>query len=131
MEVQACAGALVYDADGRLLMVRRRNPPSQDRWCEPSGRCLPGEPAIDACVRECAEETGLMVRPTRLAGSVHLVDDGRGYDIEDYVCDVVGGALRAGDDALEVRWVSAAELGTLPLATGVFDCLTDWGALPR
>ena len=131
MKVQACAGALVYDADGRLLMVRRGNPPSQDLWCEPSGRCLPGEPAVDACVRECAEETGLLVRPVRRAGSVHLVDDGHAYDIEDYVCEVVGGTLGAGDDALEVRWVSAAELATLPLATGVLDCLTDWGALPR
>jgi 8-oxo-dGTP diphosphatase len=131
MDVQACAGALVYDAEGRLLMVRRRNPPSQDLWCEPSGRCLPGESAIDACVRECAEETGLLVRPVRRAGAIRLEDGDTAYDIEDFVCEQVGGTLCAGDDAVEVRWVSAAALATLHLATGVLDCLSEWDALPR
>jgi ADP-ribose pyrophosphatase YjhB (NUDIX family) len=131
MDVQACAGALVYDADGRLLMVRRRNRPSLDLWGEPSGRCGPGEPAIEACVRECAEETGLLVRPIRRAGAIRLDGDGTSYEIEDFVCELVAGTLRAGDDAAEARWVSAAELATLELAPGVLECLTEWGALPR
>lgn len=130
-ESQRCAGAIVFDASGRLLMVRRGNPPSLHRWCEPSGRCLPNESAADACVRECFEETGLLVRTLRSAGAATIVDDGIRYEIEDFVCEVVGGALHAGDDAAEVRWVGAAEFESLDLATGVREALTEWECLPR
>jgi ADP-ribose pyrophosphatase YjhB (NUDIX family) len=127
---QACAGALVFDAGGRLLLVRRANPPAAGQWCEPSGRCRPGESAVDACVRECAEETGLLVRPVRFAGRVEISAGGITYDIEDYVCEVVGGSLRAGDDAAEVRWVDGAGFAALPLAPGVEEALTEWGCRP-
>jgi ADP-ribose pyrophosphatase YjhB (NUDIX family) len=128
---QRCAGAIVFDAAGRILLVRRGNPPSLDRWCEPSGRCHPGESAADACVRECLEETGLHVRVVRSVGAATITDDGTRYDIEDFHCEVVGGRLQAGDDAAEVRWVDAAEFATLELATGVRECFTRWGCLPR
>jgi ADP-ribose pyrophosphatase YjhB (NUDIX family) len=121
----------VFDGAGRLLLVRRGNPPSLDRWCEPCGRCHPGESARDACVRACREETGLDVRVLRPAGAATIVDDGIVYDIEDFVCEVVGGTLRAGDDAAEVRWVDGPEFGRLELATGVFEALSRWGCLPR
>lgn len=121
----------MFDDAGRVLLVKRANAPSQHQWCEPSGRCLPGESAVDAAVRECREETGLMVRPVRSAGAVSLEDGGAIYDLEDFVCEVVGGELRAGDDAAEVRWVSADQFAGLDLATGVLDCLTAWGCLPR
>ena len=129
-EAERCAGAIVFDDARRLLLVRRGNPPSRDRWCEPSGRCRPGESAADACVRECLEETGLQVRIVRRAGRATIVDDGTSYDIEDFVCEVVAGAPRAGDDAVELRWVDAAEFAALPLARGVRECLTEWGCLP-
>jgi ADP-ribose pyrophosphatase YjhB (NUDIX family) len=131
VQEQPCAGALVFDDAGRLLLVRRGNPPSRDKWCEPSGRCQPGESAAAACVRECREETGLDVRIVRRAGTAAIEDDGTRYLIEDFVCEVVGGTLWAGDDAAEVRWVSAAQFAALPLATGVLACLTRWNCLPR
>jgi ADP-ribose pyrophosphatase YjhB (NUDIX family) len=132
MRRQACAGALVYDGDGRLLLVRRGHAPALGTWCEPSGRCRPGESPADAAVRECAEETGLAVRPVREAGTVS-VDGGNGvvYDITDFVCELLGGTARAGDDAAELRWVSAAELDELELAPGLRDALTAWGCRPR
>ena len=37
------------------------------------------------------------------------------YEIADYRCAVVGGELRAGDDAADARWVDAAALADLPL----------------
>lgn len=129
-ERQPCAGALVYD-DGRLLLVRRGSPPAAGTWCEPSGRLLPGESAADGAVRECAEETGLIVRPLRRAGSIEVPGDGTVYDIEDYVCEVVGGSLHAGDDAAEVRWANRAELDELDLAPGVREALTEWDCLPE
>ena len=135
MERQACAGALVFDERGRLLLVRRGHAPSLGMWCEPSGRCQPGESPAEAAVRECAEETGLVVRPLREAGTVSVPGDGAHsgvvYDITDFVCELLGGTPRAGDDAAELRWVSAAELDELELAPGVRDALTAWGCRPR
>ena len=122
-----CAGALVHDDAGRLLLVRRGNEPARGRWCEPSGRCEPGETPADAAVREAFEETGLAVRAVAPVGSVRV----GGYQIHGIRCSLVGGTLRAGDDAAEVRWVDAAQFATLPLAPGVADALEAWGCLPR
>ena len=132
MNPQPCAGAVVLDGAGRLLVIRRGQEPSLGRWSIPGGRCLPDEDRADACVREVAEETGLVVRVLRAAGQVEL--DGPGgavYDVVDFHCEPVGGELRAGDDALDARWVTRAELDELDLAPGLVDALTEWGLLPR
>ena len=41
----ACVGAVAFDAQGRLLLVKRANPPSQGLWSIPGGRVEPGESA--------------------------------------------------------------------------------------
>lgn len=127
-----CAGGVVFDGDGQLLLIKRGQPPSAGRWSVPGGRCLPGEPAAAACVREVAEETGLLVHVQRTAGSVER-DSGTGasYAITDFVCSVVGGTLAAGDDADEARWVTRAELAGLDLVPGLLDALGEWGLLPQ
>jgi 8-oxo-dGTP diphosphatase len=128
---EACAGGIVFDAAGRLLLIQRGRPPSQASWSVPGGRCLPGEAPQDACVREVAEETGLTVSVLRFAG--HVERDGPGgcvYDIDDFVCAVVGGALQAGDDADEARWVRRDELAALSLSPGLLDALTAWNLMP-
>ncbi len=129
---QPCAGGIVFDAAGRLLLVERGRPPSLGCWSVPGGHCLPGETAAAACVRELAEETGLLVQVLRSAGRVRRSgESGIVYDIEDFVCRAVGGALRAGDDASEVRWVSSAELAEVPLVPGLLESLASWDLLPR
>jgi 8-oxo-dGTP diphosphatase len=128
---EPCAGGIVLNDAGRLLLIRRATPPSAGRWSIPGGRCRPGESTAAACVREVAEETGLVVRVVRRAGRVRRAGpDGVGYDIEDFVCSVDGGRLRAGDDADEARWVSHAQLASLDLVPGLLDALTSWDALP-
>jgi 8-oxo-dGTP diphosphatase len=125
-EIVACVGALTYDADGRLLLVQRANEPARGLWSLPGGRVEQGEDDAAAIVREMAEETGLVVQPGRLVGRVR-----RGpYDIADYACTVAGGELRAGDDALDVRWCDASTLAELPLAPLLLETLRDWDALP-
>jgi 8-oxo-dGTP diphosphatase len=127
-----CAGAVVHDDGRRLLLVRRRREPSAGRWSVPGGRCLPGETPAAACAREVAEETGLRVRVDRIAGEVLLAGpDGLLYEVTDHVCTVLGGALRAGDDAAEVRWVTRAEFDALPLVPGLADTLAEWELLPE
>ncbi len=114
--------ALIYDEDGRLLLVRQRD---GDVWSTPGGSIDPDETPADAVVRETWEETGLLVEPRRIAG----VYGGPGFivrypggDETQYVatvfeCAVVGGAPRPdGDETLEVRYWRADEADALPLA---------------
>jgi 8-oxo-dGTP diphosphatase len=122
-----CVGALTFDEDGRLLLVRRANDPGRGLWSLPGGRVEPGEDDAAALVREMAEETGLVVQPGPLVGRVLR---GR-YAIADYRCTVVGGELRAGDDALDARWCDAAALAELPLVEHLVETLTQWDVLPR
>lgn len=122
-----CVGGLAYDDEGRLLLVRRANDPGRGRWSLPGGRVEPGEDDAAALVREMREETGLDVEPGPLVGRVQR---GR-YAIADYRCTVRGGTLRAGDDALDARFVDRAALAALPLVDLLLVTLTAWGALPE
>ena len=129
-----CAGGVVFDARGRLLLVLRANEPAAGTWSLPGGRCLPGEDPAAACVREVREETGREVRVVRHAGRVLRDAPGGGvYVIDDYLCALADGeseALRPGDDAPDARWVTAAELDTLPLAPLLRETLAGWGLVP-
>lgn len=123
----ACVGGLAYDAEGRILLVKRRNNPGSGLWSVPGGRVEPGESDTQAVIREMAEETGLTVEPGALVGRVQ-----RGpYSIADYRCVVVGGSLQAGDDATDARWCDAAALDDLPLVPLLLETLREWDALPR
>ncbi|GAB2974472.1 NUDIX domain-containing protein [Amycolatopsis acidiphila] len=122
-----CVGGIIHDAAGRLLVIQRGHDPGRGRWSLPGGRVEPDETDAQAVVREMREETGLDVRPGPLAG---MVVRGR-YEIYDYVCEVRGGRLRAGDDAADARWVDAAAFGTLELTDGLAATLRGWDRLPR
>jgi ADP-ribose pyrophosphatase YjhB (NUDIX family) len=130
-ERQPCAGGIVFDAGRRLLLIRRGQPPSAGSWSIPGGRCLPGESAAAACVREVGEETGLRVEVVRYAGRVERpAPSGALYVIDDFVCRLVGGELAAADDAQDARWVTRAEMSRLELVPGLAAALGDWGLLP-
>jgi ADP-ribose pyrophosphatase YjhB (NUDIX family) len=131
MERQPCVGGIVFDDTGRLLLIQRGKEPSAGHWSVPGGRCLPDESAADACVREVFEETGAKVTVLRLAGRVERAAPGGGvYVIDDFVCRLDGGTLKAGDDAQDARWVTGAEFDALPLVPGLRDALEQWGCLP-
>ncbi len=122
----------MHDAAGRLLLIERGRPPSLGSWSVPGGRCEPDETPEQACAREVAEETGLIVTVGRPAGRVERdAPDGGIYVIDDFVCELIGGTLRAGDDAADARWFDRAELMRLPLSQGLLDCLQEWDLLPR
>ncbi|NKQ57504.1 NUDIX domain-containing protein [Amycolatopsis sp. K13G38] len=122
-----CVGAITHDERGRLLVIQRGHDPGRGLWSLPGGRVEPGETDTQAVIREMREETGLDVRPIRLAG---MVVRGR-YEIYDFVCEVAGGTLRAGDDAADARWVDAEAFDTLALTDGLAETLRDWNSLPR
>jgi 8-oxo-dGTP diphosphatase len=125
-----CVGAIITDAHGRLLLIKRGHPPEAGRWSLPGGRIEPGESDEQALVREVLEETGLRASPGRLVGSVERAASRDAVlDIRDYAAAVTGGQLSPGDDADDARWVSPRDLGLLPLTSGLAETLTEWGVL--
>ncbi len=125
-----CVGAVIKDARGRLLLIKRGHAPGAGLWSLPGGRIEPGETDAEALVREMREETGLVIDPGQLIGTVRRpTQDGGLLDIRDYAATVTGGTLRAGDDAADARWVAASELEGLPITEGLVEALTSWGVL--
>ena len=123
-------GAIIKDPRGRLLLIKRGHAPQAGRWSLPGGRVEPGETDQQAVIREIREETGLEVQCDQLVGSVQRPwPPDAVLEIRDYAATVTGGTLGAGDDAAEVRWVSPAELGRLPLTSGLAETLAGWGVL--
>jgi 8-oxo-dGTP pyrophosphatase MutT (NUDIX family) len=59
------ASAVVVDAQGRILLHRRRD---NDLWSLPGGAVEPGESITQTIIREVREETGLQVKVVRLIG---------------------------------------------------------------
>jgi 8-oxo-dGTP diphosphatase len=112
-----CAGAVVRDPSGRLLLVRRGRPPSAGLWSVPGGRVEPGETPAQAAVREVREETGLDVTVGDLLATVEIGD----FVVPDFAAEVLGGELRAGDDAADVRWCTFDEAALLRLTPGLLD----------
>ena len=118
-EPVSCAGAVVRDGAGRLLLVLRANEPSRGRWSLPGGRIEPGESAEQAAAREVREETGLDVT----IGALVCRADLGPYVVDDFAATVVGGVLTPGDDALDARWVTLDEARALPLTPGLLETL--------
>ena len=123
-----CIGAVVFDDQGRLLLVQRANPPAQGLWSLPGGRQEPGETAEQGVVREVREETGLTVRVEREVGTVvRQAPSGDDYVIRDFVCVLRGDdAVVAADDAADARFFSVSELADLPTSEGLIEALTEW-----
>jgi ADP-ribose pyrophosphatase YjhB (NUDIX family) len=128
-----CVGAVVHDAQGRLLLIRRGHAPSAGLWSVPGGRMEAGESEAQAVVREVAEETALRVHPERVLGRVRIDGDGVVFTVTDWACTLLEAEQLpvAGDDAADVAFVDAAELAALDMAPGVVAALSGWGVLPR
>lgn len=64
------AGGLVFDDDGRVLLIRTRDLRNQPVWTLPKGALNPGETSADAALREVQEETGYQCELVRELTSV-------------------------------------------------------------
>jgi 8-oxo-dGTP diphosphatase len=115
--------AIVYDRDGRVLLIERGRPPAAGSWSVPGGKLHAGETLAQGVAREVREETGLVVEVGALACAIERIGDDAHYVILDYVARVIGGTLAAGDDARAVRWASPDDLAALPLTEGLLDVL--------
>jgi 8-oxo-dGTP diphosphatase len=102
-------GAVILDREGKILLVKRRNPPNAGKWAVPGGKVELGETLEEAVIRETLEETSLEVKPTILLSVVEVVGPVYHYVILDYQCDVIGGELEPGSDALEANYFEISD----------------------
>ena len=126
-------GAIVLDADGRVLLVQRGQPPGEGLWSVPGGKLEAGESIAAAVARETREETGLVVEVGELACVVERIGEGFHYVIVDHVARLarVSGAVCRGRDSLPApgsdvraaRFVAWSELADLPLTAGLLPVL--------
>jgi len=61
VNAKPCAGVLVTDSDGRLLLLRRANEPWLGRWDIPGGFCEFDEHPIETAVREAAAQDVVLI----------------------------------------------------------------------
>ena len=114
-------GAVIIK-ESRVLLIQRGTPPLLGEWSLPGGVLECGETLREAVAREAREETGLVVEPGEMLGVYERVirdDEGRvryHYVLIDFLCRAVGGDLKAGSDAADVRWFTRDELPALNLA---------------
>jgi ADP-ribose pyrophosphatase YjhB (NUDIX family) len=120
-----CAGAVIRDEVGRLLLIKRGHAPALGTWTLPGGRLEAGEMPAEAAAREVHEETGLTVNVGGLLAIVPVL----GYLVYDFAATVLGGELVAGDDAADARWFDLSELTDLELSPGLLEALQSMGVL--
>lgn len=99
---------VVFDGEGRVLLIRRKNPPFQGSYALPGGFVEVGERVEDACRRELQEETGVEVGPLSLIGVYSDPGrDPRGHTCSvAYLARVASAEPHAGDDAAAAEWVA-------------------------
>lgn len=112
---------VVWNRQGQVLLIRRRNPPRAGQWSLPGGKLEHGETLEAALRREIREETGLEVEILGLVGVAEIVDDasigagGRHYVLVDYSARHVSGEAKADTDAADATWFNYPALGRIAL----------------
>ena len=119
----AVSAAIVRD--GQILVVRRARAPAHGLFSLPGGVVEAGETLAEAVAREVREETALTIEPVALAGFRETIArDGEGRVERHFVILCFAARWMAGEPVLneelsEARWVSPAELVSLPTTPGL------------
>ena len=103
---------IIYD--GKLVLVKRKNAPYQDRFALPGGFVEVGETVEEAVAREAKEETGLDIEIIKLLGVYSDPSrDPRGHTVT--ICFLAKGSgnLKAGSDAKETGLFGLNEIPEL------------------
>jgi ADP-ribose pyrophosphatase YjhB (NUDIX family) len=123
-------GAVVIEG-GKVLLVRRGQPPLEGRWTLPGGMVELGEKLEDALKREVLEETGWTVRVRKqlaLFDFIEKDEDARiryHYVLADFFCERIEGTLVAGSDVTDARLVSPDDLADYELTAKALEVIGD------
>jgi ADP-ribose pyrophosphatase YjhB (NUDIX family) len=112
----------IFDAQNRLLLGRDAE---TGLWTLPGGAVDPNEHPADAAMRECFEETGLLVHPRRLlgvfGGAEFMIRYPNGdltyYTVIAFEAVVTGGTLTPdGEEIATLKFVDLAEWEQLAIS---------------
>jgi 8-oxo-dGTP diphosphatase len=100
-------------ADGLVLGCERARPPEvAGRWEFPGGKVEPGEDEVDALVRECEEELGVVIAVgERVGGDIPLAHGGALLRV--WLAKLVSGEPSPLEHA-SLRWFAADDLDSVP-----------------
>jgi 8-oxo-dGTP diphosphatase len=119
------ADCVVFDGEGRLLLIKRGREPFKDCYALPGGFVELGETAEAAALRELREETGVEGRIERLIGVYSDPGrDPRGHVVSvAFLISLVSGEAVGSDDAAEAAFI--ADWRSAPLAFDHADIVAD------
>ena len=116
-----------------LLLVKRKFDPDAGYWAIPGGHLDLGERVENAAEREAYEETGFIVKVTKLAGIIDkIMYDGSGkveyhYVLINYFVEQIEGDQNQqpipNSDALDSKFVSYEELKNYTLTESLIELL--------
>jgi 8-oxo-dGTP diphosphatase len=115
-------GVVLID-DDRILLIQRGREPQRGMWAVPGGKVRHGEPMRTAAKREVLEETGLEVEVEDAIWVGEVIEGDHHLVIIDFAGSLVGGDLRAADDADDARWVPLDEAKDYPLTPTMYDLI--------
>lgn len=112
MDIETCPAltvdCVVFDSDGRLLLIQRKNKPFVGLYALPGGFVQQGETTEDAALRELKEETGVEASVVELVG----VYSNPGRDPRGHVVSIayvirlpLNAEIKAGTDAASVQFI--------------------------
>lgn len=111
--------------NGRVLLIKRKYPPSAGKWAFPGGGIELGETALEAAARELSEETGVCGKPIRYLTNVDAIGWHADGTVEHHfllavvLCNYVSGVPVAADDATDARWVHIEDVHKLDTTENV------------
>jgi len=127
MQAPKVAVAALAVKDGKILLVKRRYPPSAGRWSLPGGHVELGERLEEAVLRELKEETGVDGVVKGFLAPVEYIEQDGGqvryhFVILVYLVEATG-EPRAGGDAAEAAFVPLEEALKMDLTKTTFEVL--------
>ena len=123
--------------DGRVLLAARGRPPLDGLYSLPGGLVEPGETLAAAALRELREEVGVEAELIGFLAPVEVIErdpEGRvrlHMVVAAHAVRWVSGEPQTGPEARDVRWITQAEIDSLPTTPGLAAVLARAFALVR
>jgi len=109
-----CVGIVCIKPDTQeVLLIQRGQPPRLGEWSVPGGRINPNESEREAAARELLEETGVKAEIIDKIETIDAKFENHHYLLHDYVALWTSGRERAGDDAINAKFVPLDQITSL------------------